>query len=105
MYQQQTQMHAQKAQQRTTVIHLEDKGDVDANIVQEGNQEFVELADELRTLKETFSDLRDIVGEQGEVLKVTEANTVESNMKTMQAVQELKEAEKLAPCCCCCVVQ
>jgi len=51
MYQQQTQMMAQKAQQKTTVIHLEDKGDVDANIVQEGNQEFVELADELRTLK------------------------------------------------------
>eukprot|EP01102_Stenamoeba_stenopodia_P002221 TRINITY_DN119_c0_g1_i5.p2 TRINITY_DN119_c0_g1~~TRINITY_DN119_c0_g1_i5.p2 ORF type:complete len:118 (-),score=51.29 TRINITY_DN119_c0_g1_i5:1119-1472(-) len=104
---QQLQLQQQQQQKKTTtttVIHLEDKGDVDVNLVQEANAEFKQLSEELTTIKEMTKDLSDIVQSSGEVLVESEDNVIKANINVVHSVQELKEAEKLAPCCCCCVV-
>eukprot|EP01102_Stenamoeba_stenopodia_P004165 TRINITY_DN1435_c0_g1_i1.p1 TRINITY_DN1435_c0_g1~~TRINITY_DN1435_c0_g1_i1.p1 ORF type:complete len:280 (-),score=86.15 TRINITY_DN1435_c0_g1_i1:160-999(-) len=82
-------------QQLLSGLRLIEEEDVDQKILRENREGISQIAEDLVVLKELFSDVQQLVGEQGEVLIKVEANTTEANYQTLQAVQELKEASSL----------
>lgn len=81
----------QKQEQQSIFTNLKEE-DVDEKLIQEYNTAIKSTEQDLILLKETFMDVRNLVGEQQEILDVVEKNVVDAEEDAANAVDELKEA-------------
>jgi len=76
-------------------VHLIDSDEHDRRLVAERNAEIKQVAQDLLILKELFTDVQQMVNEQGEELRIAEENVITADIEIQQGVDQLKQASSL----------